>query len=315
MDKLKNQLNECFSKMNKIHYNGKCLYPNCNNNAIQSHSQTKSVLKNICQESHVVGFNTNKIKLNKGGFFKKYGVNIASTFDGFCSTHDNSCFDLIEHFELNDMNDEQASLFLYRSICYEYVRKLTTLKRNMFLLNFLKKNEYSTEKIELLENFSRGISFFIDNELPFYKKQIEEILINKSYSNISYLFKVIHKKIPISISTLINPNFNEHSVKIGNIQPIFSLNIIPYEKHGLVIISWHNDFNEKMQQVNREFDQNFSKLINYLCFLESEDFYISPNFYESNIKKEKKYFLNALFNRFSEPYFGYNETKEIIKFD
>ncbi|MCP5450483.1 MAG: SEC-C domain-containing protein [Gammaproteobacteria bacterium] len=113
---------------------GICLHPEastttCSNRIIKAHTvQRAGALSKIAEEGHVIsekkGFEN--IFKNEGEIAPRLvGISDASTFMGFCSTHDNSLFEPIENnnFSLN----QAAFLLAFRALAYEYLAKKNSL--------------------------------------------------------------------------------------------------------------------------------------------------------------------------------------------
>jgi hypothetical protein len=110
---------------------GYCLHPNASSatwspTLIHAHTiQRRGGLAAIAEEGHVIspklGFED--IFKNEGEIVpRQHGVNYATTFMGFCATHDEQLFAPIEKAPLV-LGKEAASLLSYRAICYEFLLK------------------------------------------------------------------------------------------------------------------------------------------------------------------------------------------------
>lgn len=87
---------------------------------IKSHSVPVAVLSHIASEGHVYTFtdlNHEEMEsIYSGGQYlpKPLSINLASTYHGFCSSHDNSIFSEIEKIDINPTN-RQVFLFHFRA--------------------------------------------------------------------------------------------------------------------------------------------------------------------------------------------------------
>jgi hypothetical protein len=167
---------------------------------------------------------------------------------------------------------------------------------------------------DFLNQYIEGKKQYIEVDFSYYSKIIYSIYQSKNYEKVRYLSFCIEKYIPISISTIICPMFDKFYTDNCEIQPFFSLNVIPYREKCFVFLSWLNEYDNHMQWIKKKFSSDLNKLINYLCFMESEDYFVSPTFYSTVIVKEKSYLTKALYNRSFDPGLGFNQTKEIYKF-
>lgn len=122
--------------INQQNQKGVCLHPNsskenCSKGVIKAHTvQRSGGLKAIAENGHVIspkkGYEN--IFRNEGEIKPdKIGVGNASTFMGFCSTHDNSLFEPIEKKDFH-LNHEAAFLLAFRALAYEYLTKLNSVK-------------------------------------------------------------------------------------------------------------------------------------------------------------------------------------------
>lgn len=110
---------------NKKNKNAFCLFPNCTEKAIASHSIQKSLLKDIADSNSFLtrlyldaDFAPNgsiEVKVDT-----KFSMNKASTFYGFCNKHDTRIFSPIENTVIDKNNSNQMFLLLYRAVSREY---------------------------------------------------------------------------------------------------------------------------------------------------------------------------------------------------
>jgi len=103
-----------------------CLYPNCDNYPISSHSiQRSKIQKKLCDDNR-------KVIVFRNGFYKdklsveaKYlSINDASTAPMFCEQHDTSIFSAIENNDFEISNDNHIFLYSYRAFIKGYYDKL-----------------------------------------------------------------------------------------------------------------------------------------------------------------------------------------------
>lgn len=115
---------------------GYCLHPDaskadCGAKIIKAHTvQRNGGLADIAENGHVVSFKRGfeDIYKNQGKIVpREIGVRHASTFMGFCSTHDDALFAPVEKAAIN-IDGESAFLLSYRAVCYEYFQKDVALR-------------------------------------------------------------------------------------------------------------------------------------------------------------------------------------------
>ena len=251
--------------------------------------------------------------MHKGEFFRKYGVQEASIFYGFCNSHDSSLFKDIESSNLDTISNKEAFLLLARSVFFDYFQKKIAIMRINKLIKLLETNSLPINKKDA-EAWIQGCQLYIDNDFPEYEKKIYKFFESSDYSDVIYKYRKIEKAVPISLSTNINPLFRDHVPNQGKAQPFFAFHLLPYKGYGVVVLSWFKEFDSEMNWINEKFDSDFSTLINYLCFIESEDYFFSPKFYDDKVKGNKEFFAKAFFNRISFPDFGFDDTKIFFNF-
>jgi hypothetical protein len=102
-----------------------CLHPQgstaeCSAQLIRAHSVSRSTsLLSIAEEGHVMQFDASmEVLIESGGRIvaRRIGVNLASTFTGFCHRHDTSTFAAID-IPITALSEEQIFLLAYRAIC------------------------------------------------------------------------------------------------------------------------------------------------------------------------------------------------------
>lgn len=97
-----------------------CIYPNCTSLSIKrSHSIAKSnSLKLIADEGHVLQPVLDVFGSNFKLTMESIGINKASTFPGYCETHEK----LFQQYENENLHEESfVPLQVYRAICREIV--------------------------------------------------------------------------------------------------------------------------------------------------------------------------------------------------
>lgn len=302
-----------FNDVSKVNPCRKCLWKGCSSFAIESHSHTEKILRNISPSNHVYGINKNFLSLHNGDFFRSYGVREASVFHGFCNLHDSSLFKDIEDKNLDAIGGKEAFLLIARSVFFEYYQKKVDIHRTEKLIKILRSNDFLVNE-EFADARMQGDQFYIDKDYPEYEKRIYENFEKSDFRDVLYKYRKIERFVPISLATNINPLFHKYVPKIGIAQPFFALHILPYKKYALVVMSWFKEHDPYMEWIKDKFDSDFNVLINYLCFIESEDFMLSPKFYDNKIKANKSFFCMAFFNRESFPDFGFNDTKIFFNF-
>ncbi len=99
-------------KNNKI----ECIYTGCSEYAINSHVISKELnLRHIAENGELLHFEPVRDSEKKELVLKNVGINEATTFKGFCKSHD----DMFKNIDVNSLiTKEDLILQCYRSICY-----------------------------------------------------------------------------------------------------------------------------------------------------------------------------------------------------
>lgn len=101
-----------------------CMHPlqspnTCSRQIIAAHSVSRSSNLNVIAENgHVMQFMISHQSDKSWATAERIGVHNASTFTGFCQTHDSSTFAAIDQ-PIASMTDEHIFLTAYRAICRE----------------------------------------------------------------------------------------------------------------------------------------------------------------------------------------------------
>jgi len=173
--------------------NHDCIYLNCTKKSIKnSHTISKKLfLATIEENGHVL---RPKFDTNTNSFIlDKIGINLASTFPGFCTNHEKLFQDFEEKDQFN--TPEHFNLQLYRTICREYFIKkyqqriysqlLISYKefRNNALLEKYRKDNF----IKFLE--SKGLQF---KGLKYSMPDTFEKLITKELNYLNKEIDIMH---------------------------------------------------------------------------------------------------------------------------
>lgn len=292
-----------------------CLWNNCNLYPVKSHSHSKLHLKNISNKNKIYQFNGSFLRQTKGCFFKLTGINQASTFKGFCKNHDNILFAAIEKNCSIPYNEENMFLIFARSIFFEYHQKILAKKKVIQLKKIFEKQNITYNE-NYFDRYIKAKNEAINKDLQSYLNEIYTIYNKKIYNEIMSIYIKLSKKAPISVTTVICPFFNNFTTSIeynyNDIQPMFSFNIIPEESGSLVVISWLKKDNPHMKCITNTANHDLNKLLNYLVFMETENYYFSPYFYNECIEPESEYIVKSIYNRSNG--MSFDDTKVIYNF-
>lgn len=281
-----------------------CLFPGmeCTEKPIKAHSIQNSIVFDLMQENdHLIGL---KVKPNKFHLptvsFVPIGRNNASTFEGLCEKHDNELFYKIDDFNFNPLDQQQLFLLAYRSVLKEVHASMS--KAIKLQTSYLKKKEIKS--ISKNASSSEGMSAvqsLIDSYDTFtYKTELDIALTNQDYDFLTHrIFKLATNKPTVVCSQL----FSNDSVRYKDSVSRIIMNIFPVDNHTTFAI-----FSSTIQEKELVDDylikclNSTSYTLNYeiskLIIRNSENFYISPKYFESWTESKKgkiiRYLIDTL---------------------
>lgn len=286
-----------------------CLYPiknECKMPIKSAHMiQNHGVLSQISYKRHVLGFPTSKTepleilaqdkeKIYVQRKLEKIGVNEATTHTCFCNYHDSKIFRPIESnpngFQSNDR--EQLFLFAYKAFASEYYRSKVSMNliRSMFKRMPQKLKRYPVLFVPAYREAQKK-----DREMEFYKKQFDNIIINKSYSEIYTEIIEIPFKIEFASVDCISPTFDISGKRVkqiskGLMRRLF-MTIFPDNHKSYILISCINEDRKNFGgYINLLKNTSYKNLFNYLSYflpLYSESIILNPLLVEKWSKEGK----------------------------
>ena len=224
---------------------------------------------------------------NKGKLTpEKIGVNQASTFKGFCSTHDNQLFSCIEDRPFSG-TEEQCFALMYRSIAKElYAKEGSLLSSEQLLRNGDKgKQQFDQMAIQsFATNNELGLKTSI-TELLEFKVRLDDQMLGKITNSMSHLIIESLTPIPVAVSSMCAP-ITDFECKI--IQDLGDLNVVAEpvvfnsfssDGKGYVVFSWLKESSVIIGFINSLLalgkEDLFSGLIRFF-FGVAENTFISP---------------------------------------
>jgi len=304
-----------FEKLISKKTNHKCLYPNCNKDAILSHSISKSILKNIDEKNHLVFQKFDRANFSSKDFINPKKINMelkiisihkASTFKGFCKEHDNDIFENIDNKGILTLRD--VFLQLYRTSCKQYF--LSNMVREAEL-NIFQQEYYSNESFERNKtiNLENIVLFLYDLLIEFpeldkpFTINSNEVLWLKPFSkkiplrDVNIMFKKLSTQYPIALESgytlMLNKKYHSSLIII-----------LPTETETLLFILCHKDAVTQYTP----FFQSELKMLNFIesLIVTDSEFYLNPSEFKTwstekidTIEKDL-YFLNE--RKFLEDY-------------
>lgn len=134
---------------------------------------------------------------------KKVGINKVSTFNGFCSKHDNELFERIDNIPLIP-DHEQIGLYAYRCLCREFFVKENALH---ILEKASSAQNIDEENRVLLENLSYGARIGF-NWLATHKNYFDDALSKKYFPSFNYCCFISKSNFNLQLSGVLYPDFD-----------------------------------------------------------------------------------------------------------
>ncbi|MDD5529554.1 MAG: hypothetical protein PHX21_05935 [bacterium] len=273
----------------------KCFIPDCNEGAINSHSQSKNSLKNISENGHIITSISKSFYQYIRNPFHEIGINDASCFKGFCPQHDREYFNKADNIDVNSLNGKVLDELAFRTFAYEIRTKEYILEECRVVKKQVDRklgnSRLIREKLEWYFANGVGVKNFLAVTYPFYMKKWEPFYKNKNCGIVKHIVFSFDKNIGLSTSTSIdlNPIIEEESIELQNLmcpRPFAFLNIVPREDLTIAALSY---FPEQEKLVNELIKK--SKSLVQIIFNYCEEILFKPSFFDSfpeDMKKEIK---------------------------
>lgn len=297
-----------------------CRLPIKNAHSIQRQGSLKYLEKTTNKNSFIYS-HTDRQFNKKYDFLdlKPIGRKDASTFFGFCEFHDTELFKEIENDpESTDIeNDLHCFLHTYRSFSHSYHRKYEEFKlftsNNPEVKKYLNKMYQNTQE-EILNGIKLALQ---DLESP--KKRLDDLLINKKFSELTYYCYEYPYRCPITCSGVTSPShfkssqpFNLSNDSNDKYSNIFTT-VLPLKNKTLIILSTFSDDFEAIKYLE-EFEEipyelEFQRYLSFHIINNLENVYISPIFYDKKDFRWKQSYckmIDIISNR-NTPHINFNK--------
>ncbi|WAT83535.1 YecA family protein [Delftia acidovorans] len=267
----------------------------CAKKISKAHTVPKSLsLKAISRNGMVYGFTSTSIidiSKNKGKLLpKEIGINNASTFTGFCSTHDDGIFAPLEKVEFA-ASQEQCFLLAYRAVMREiYLKK--SMANPSLPMQMLDKGR-SVEVQKAIQFFSQLQGVGIDVATKDGKKhaeRFEKVLIGRDYSEVRAFLVNFDEPPPVMCSGSFAPEYDFNGNKL---QDLANLEIVPnivsvnsfYDgAKGRFVLSWLQSDDPVCTELARSLDSIPDDLISSailrFMFEFIENVYMKPDWWD-----------------------------------
>ncbi|WP_455931312.1 hypothetical protein [Priestia aryabhattai] len=303
----------------------------CKEPTIGSHSvQENRFLNRIAEDGHVL-YRQQKIEKDKASYkFHKQGIGSATTFPGFCGTHDTDVFIPIERKDYERGNKEQEFLFAYRAFAFEYQAKKSYYKVIKHYYDLFDKKDIDTlksyhpvfdfTKINMVHNKKYFSDLLNKNRKPLQnveniRNYLNKTLDNKSFSDIvtrTFVFPEEYKFV-VSNAFYLAVDHLGNVINGNNEDILTTLTVVPEKNKTLVLFSYPKQHNKKfspfMNYINKSNLLERKKIFSTLIATYTENIAFNPKLWDSMEEQQKNLFYDVyeatLINKYS-PFIAYD---------
>jgi hypothetical protein len=281
----------------------------CSGKVIEAHSISRNAaLAKIARKHKVYQVDANPFTIAKAEGepqLKLEYIKSATTFTGFCSSHDSTLFRPIDQGGITPTR-HQAFLLHYRSLCRELYVKRPTLETNELLRDTDKGKPVPFQ--QMVQGLVTARSVSISDALGQLEKDkatCDQALIGANFSILQGAFVRFRKTPAIACAGYTQPAFDFAGNEIQDITDMstpflnLSFTLLPDDVGGIAVFSWLPDADSVCRPFVQSFmtlgdDRKSDALVQYI-FDSFENFAAEPVWWESlqeTAKDELK--MNAL---------------------
>lgn len=275
-----------------------CLHPEagaqtCSGKIVRAHTiQRSRGLKLLARNGYVYGLAADYATLNKTKGYpsvRQIGIGSASTFTGFCGSHDNKTFEPVEKHPFQ-ANQEHAFLLGYRAICKELFQKMAEKD----LLPF-KRTMDSGKSLEAQVFYQDYVNAFADglasglSDIQFYKSSYDKVLLSADYSEMQYYVVGLGRTPELLCSGAAYPEYDfegnnlQKLVSRDTLLELMTFSVIAAGTGGAVVFGWLGE-----SAVNTRFIRSLDSLaddqlphaILRFTFEHFENVFMSPDWWD-----------------------------------
>lgn len=267
----------------------------CSNLIIQAHTiQRQGGLSLIAENGHVMSVKggASHIHANQGLLIPQLmGVRIASTFDGFCNTHDTNLFAPIEDGSL-DLCAQAAFLMSFRAVAYElYQKKNSIAGLEVQRMSDLGQPFEDQAAIQShLYNFLQGSLRGLEN-VQAWKAKYDRLHLENDVSNFKFYSVKFDQLLPAAGAGAFHPevSFAGQQLQIlssgRNEFDHITITLTPFQGTSALTFGWIGSNAGPSQEFVSSFaalpDNDKANAAMHLLFEHIENTYIRPSWWKS----------------------------------
>jgi hypothetical protein len=250
------------------------------------------------------------------------GVGQASTFKGFCSTHDTELFSPIENSEVDLTDDGHRFLILYRSIAKEY-------RESEHAFNALR----SFSKAEIPQLSPDDIRIGVLVSLMYIKycefhwiKNIKNVLDCCLTTGISqpifeHRTRMLDRRYPLLVTSAyaVQGSFNSivFEKNVTTEMPLIcSLSVLPGASETRVLFSYlkeqENELAPYLESFETPQDIEFANVLSEMVLRNCENLYLDPTYWEALSPDDRTNIADFFFRTINDREFPYDRRKHSL---
>ena len=300
-----------YQRLVRKNYNqGNCLHPNagpeeCSAPAINSHTiQMNGGISTISENQHVYTFKLVDAMNTSVYAPKNIGVRKASTFLGFCTTHDSALFKCIETPPIT-VGPVTAFYMSYRAISYEYHGKLRASAATPFML--LQDRGKPFKEQAWLQNFVHISIQGYKSGLRIHKQLKEEYdqaHLAADHNKFNYYAIEFEAPSPIVACGAFCPEFDVNNKPLQVMGrgkhdfQIIAFNLLNINDRSYAVFGWMDDpygvARDYIESIKSHPESSLADLLFKISFQNFENTYMSPTWW-NGLKKDHQQAICALF--------------------
>ncbi|KAA0766419.1 hypothetical protein [Bacillus sp. SH5-2] len=306
MGKKKTDLHLDLSDFKKAHTYKECFHKDkdCSKRIIRAHSiQDNKILVEIAENGLVLMFSEDINESSKLDYKMEHiGRRVATTFRGFCNTHDTEIFSPIENKNYCNRNRQQEFIFAYRVFAKEYHTQKTVVSAMEKLADYIYKGEFEkiskkyserpplTDKERIIKWFNVKRQLFGPVEtlkrMEFYKEKMNRYLDTSDFEKVISDVIEFDEDYHIAVSAMTFIELDLHKNVINDLTdfstelaPLF-VTVFPQNGKTYVLMSYLKEHQEKYEFIKKQIlNQDIEEqkvIISNLIVFHFENFALSP---------------------------------------
>lgn len=276
-----------------------CLHPlagaTCRPPMVRAHTVRRSAdLKAIARDGHVYRATADFKTLDQTGgriVPKLIGTKSASTFWGFCQTHDTSTFAPLETQPLV-FTDEQAFLLMYRALSMELYLKQRQLE-GLDLMRTGDKGFPLTDQqgLQRMVDYMEAGTVSAVTDLKKHKTELDRFLLASDYSEIRYTAFHLNQAPELMCSGVVQPQYTFNGRAIQNLGDLsrtsrfISFSLLSTDTGGAGVFTWPLSSDKEasllVDSLLQLFKVDIPEALVRFALSNLENTYMSPEWWES----------------------------------